>query len=114
MQILTKLDIDNARLNQMVENIRKWISQTIIVRLAKEIDTINNLITEKGFIDSLIGETSIQQLKQLATNKKNDFPTLEQICTFLDINVRSIENNTSLQQYLVRRIKGLQLSDWCR
>ena len=39
----------------MVENIRKWISQTILVRLSEEIDLINKLILEKGFIDSLIG-----------------------------------------------------------
>ncbi|KAJ6216428.1 hypothetical protein RDWZM_007585 [Blomia tropicalis] len=104
-KILTKLEIDDSRLNQMVENIRKWISQTILVRLSEEIDLINKLILEKGFIDSLIGETSIQQLKQLA--KKLEFSTLEQLCSFLDINVRNIENNSTLQQYLVRRIKDL-------
>ena len=54
-KVLLKLDIDDSRLNQMVENIRKWISQTILGRLAEEIDSINKLISEKGFIDSLIG-----------------------------------------------------------
>lgn len=54
-------------------------------------------------------ETSIQQLKQLASSKKSDFPTLEQLCAFLDIQTRNIENNVTLQQYLVRRIKGNQL-----
>lgn len=54
-KVLAKLDIDDSRLNQMVENIRKWISQTILIRLAEEIDSINKIITEKGFIDSLIG-----------------------------------------------------------
>lgn len=54
-KVLAKLDIDDSRLNQMVENIRKWISQTILIRLAEEIDSINKIISEKGFIDSLIG-----------------------------------------------------------
>lgn len=54
-KILFKLDIDDTRLNQMVENIRKWISQTILARLVQEIESINKMIVEKGYIDSLIG-----------------------------------------------------------
>lgn len=54
-KLLFKLDIDDARLNQMVENIRKWISQTILARLVQEIESINKMIVEKGYIDSLIG-----------------------------------------------------------
>lgn len=56
--MLTKLDVDDSRLNQMVENIRKWISQTILVRLVQEIESINKSVTEKGYIDSLIGGIS--------------------------------------------------------
>lgn len=107
MQVLNKLNVDDSRLMQMVENIRKWISQTILVRLAAEIDAINKIIAEKGFIDSSIGETTIQHLKQLASAKKTDFPTLEQVCAFLDINSPTIENNITLQKYLVRRVKDL-------
>lgn len=57
LQVLNKLNIDDSRLMQMVENIRKWISQTILVRLSSEIDAINKTISEKGFIDSSIGGT---------------------------------------------------------
>lgn len=55
----------------------------------------------------LITETSIQQLKHLGETKKRELPTLEELCAFLDINVRNIENNTILQKYLVRRIRDL-------
>ncbi|OTF76827.1 Cytochrome B561-like protein [Euroglyphus maynei] len=107
-KILTKLNVDDSRLNQMVENIRKWISQTILVRLCQEIKSINKLILEKGYIDSMIGETPLKNLKQLAENRRREFPTLEQVCPFLDIsNVRNIENTIPLQEYLVRRLKDL-------
>lgn len=47
-------------------------------------------------------------MKYLAENKRTEFPTLEQVCPFLDINnVRNIENNIPFQQYLVRRIRDL-------
>ncbi|KPM02725.1 Cytochrome B561-like protein [Sarcoptes scabiei] len=107
-KILIKLDVDDSKLNQMVENIRMWLSQTILIRLVNEINNINKSIIEKGYIDSVIGETSIKQLKYLAANKRSEFPTLEQVCPFLDIkNIRNIENNVPFQQYLVRRIKDL-------
>nr|XP_027197643.1 transmembrane protein 209-like [Dermatophagoides pteronyssinus] len=107
-KILTKLNVDDSRLNQMVENIRKWISQTILVRLCREIESINKLIVEKGYIDSMIGETPLKNLKQLAESRRTEFPTLEQVCPFLDIsNVRNLENTIPLQEYLVRRLKDL-------
>lgn len=52
-------------------------------------------------------ETSIQQLKHLGETKKRELPTLEELCAFLDINARNIENNNTLQKYLVRRIRDL-------
>lgn len=107
-KILSKLDVDDSLLNQMVENIRKWISQTILVRLCREIESINKLIVEKGYIDSMIGETPLKNLKQLAENRRTEFPTLEQVCPFLDIsNVRNLENTIPVQEYLVRRLKDL-------
>lgn len=54
-KVLAKLEVDSAKLNQMVENIRKWISQTILVRLVAEIEANNRTIKEKGYLDSLIG-----------------------------------------------------------
>lgn len=54
-KLMIKLETDDLRLNQMVGNIRKWISQTILSRLIEEINSINKLITELGHIDSLIG-----------------------------------------------------------
>lgn len=54
-KLLSKLDTDDSHLNQMVGNIRKWISQTILSRLIDEINSINKSITDMGHIDSLIG-----------------------------------------------------------
>lgn len=53
--ILARLDVDKVRLIQMVENIRKWISQTIISNLVSEIDSINKSMTSKALADCHIG-----------------------------------------------------------
>jgi hypothetical protein len=42
-------------MNQWIENIRKWISLTILSRVVEEIDKINELLVKMGYIDSLIG-----------------------------------------------------------
>jgi len=52
---LTKLKIDEMKMNQWIENIRKWISLTILSRFVEEIDKINEILVKMGYIDSLIG-----------------------------------------------------------
>ena len=57
-KLLSKLNINEMVLNQWIENIRKWISQTIISRLIEQIDKINESLEKSGHFDALIGGES--------------------------------------------------------
>ncbi|XP_074645096.1 transmembrane protein 209-like [Tubulanus polymorphus] len=94
-----KLGIARDQLDHWVENIRKWLSQTIMIRLVEEINGINKELRRHGCDDMRIGEVSISTLKQLAITKGNQIPTLNLIIQFLDVSTN--------QEYLVARIKEL-------
>ncbi|CAG2164143.1 unnamed protein product [Oppiella nova] len=97
--LLTKLKIDEIVMNQWIENIRKWISLTILCRVVEQMDKINDLLVKSGHLDTVIGETSVQTLKQIIALKKPQLSSLESFLPFLEL--------TSNQQYLVQRIREL-------
>lgn len=81
------------------ERLRKWICQTIVTRLAKEIDQINATLRRIGSEETEIGEVSVSTLKHLAFTKGSHVPSLNAVVPYFDFS--------SNQEYLVKRIKDL-------
>uniref|UniRef100_A0A8C9WGA7 Transmembrane protein 209 n=1 Tax=Scleropages formosus TaxID=113540 RepID=A0A8C9WGA7_SCLFO len=79
--------------------LRNWLSDTILVPLVKEIDSVNMQLRRMGCPELQTGEASISSLKQAAVVKASSIPTLNTIVQYLDI--------TPNQEYLVERIKEL-------
>lgn len=94
-----KWGIHEKQLNQWVENLRKWVSQTILSKLSSEIDAINSTLKRLGSSDLQIGEASQSTLRQVSLTKSQHLPTLGALLPYLDL--------TSNQEYLVQRIKEL-------
>lgn len=94
-----KWSIDKDKLDIWVENLRKWISQTIVKRVDSEIDSINTTLVRLGSSDLRIGEANPSTLQQVALSKGQHVPTLASLLPYLDLN--------SNHEYLVQRIKEL-------
>lgn len=90
------------RIDSWTAKLRNWISDTILVPLAKEIDSVNGQLRRMGCPELQIGEASISSLKQAAVMKASLIPTLTSIVQYLDI--------TPNQEYLVDRIRELSHS----
>ncbi|KAM9704722.1 transmembrane protein 209 [Menidia menidia] len=87
------------RIDSWTAKLRNWISDTILVPLVKEIDTVNSQLRRMGCPEPQIGEASISSLRQAAVMKASLIPTLNSIVQYLDI--------TPNQEYLVDRLKEL-------
>ncbi|KAM9771718.1 transmembrane protein 209 [Syngnathus typhle] len=87
------------RIDGWTAKLRNWINDTILVRLVKEMDSINTQLRRMGCPELQIGEASISSLKQAAVMKASSIPTLNSMVQYLDI--------TPNQEYLVDRIKEL-------
>ncbi|KAI0230898.1 transmembrane protein 209 [Lamellibrachia satsuma] len=98
-ECLLKSGVPVTDIDDWVENIRKWISQTVLNRLIKEINTINDVLRRIGSEDMQIGEVSVSTLKQLALTKATHIPSLSNIIPFLEVS--------SNQEYVVARIREL-------
>ncbi|XP_030385426.1 transmembrane protein 209 [Scaptodrosophila lebanonensis] len=94
--------ISTDRLSQYLANLRYWISTTILQRLAKEINHVDDLFRQRGFSDMKIGSVGLERLRQMAENQQflhTCAPMLPMLLPFLD--------TFSNQEYLVQRIKEL-------
>ncbi|KFV09731.1 Transmembrane protein 209 [Pterocles gutturalis] len=78
---------------------RNWISDTILVPLVQEIESVSTQLRRMGCPELQIGEASISSLKQAALVKAPLIPTLNTIVQYLDL--------TPSQEYLVERIREL-------
>lgn len=87
------------RIDSWTAKLRNWISDTILVPLVKEIDSVNSQLRRMGCPELQIGEASISSLKQAAVMKASSIPTMNSIVQYLDI--------TPNQEYLVERIREL-------
>uniref|UniRef100_A0A667ZMK0 Transmembrane protein 209 n=1 Tax=Myripristis murdjan TaxID=586833 RepID=A0A667ZMK0_9TELE len=87
------------RIDGWTAKLRNWISDTILVPLVKEMDSLNSQLRRMGCPELQIGEASISSLKQAAVVKASSIPTMNAIVQYLDI--------TPNQEYLVDRIKEL-------
>ncbi|KAG8440082.1 hypothetical protein GDO86_006033 [Hymenochirus boettgeri] len=91
-QLLDHMDTWTAK-------IRNWVSETILVPLVNEMNSVNAQMRRLGCPELQIGESSISSLKQAALVKAPLIPTLHPIVQYLDI--------TPNQEYLFERIKEL-------
>lgn len=93
--------VSSAKLSHCVTNLKRWISGTVVDRVAKEIANIDNAFKAKGFGDIQIGHVGLDRLKKTTENHlvTNNIPTLPLLIPFLEL--------TPNQEYLVNRIKEL-------
>lgn len=93
--------ISSAKLTKYVTNLRMWISATILQRLVKEFDKIDNEFAIRGFSDIKIGGVGLERLKKTAENHmvSSYVPTLSMVLPFLEMSTN--------QEYLVQRIREL-------
>ncbi|XP_054735214.1 transmembrane protein 209-like [Anastrepha obliqua] len=94
--------ISSEKLSQYVVNLRRWISATILERLAREIKNVDESFKNRGFADMRMGGIGLERLKKTVENQKfvNQYmPMLPLILPFLEMS--------SNQEYLVQRIKDL-------
>ncbi|XP_017059140.1 transmembrane protein 209 [Drosophila ficusphila] len=94
--------ISTDKLSQYVANLRFWISTTILQRLVKEINYVDDVFRQRGLIDLKIGAVSLERLRKTAENQQfvqTCAPMLPMLLPFLD--------TFSNQEYLVQRIKEL-------
>ncbi len=89
----------------MVENIRIWIAQTILFRLSEEIESINIVISEKGYIDSLIVTLNTEVLNSKKIKKGDYFVMIYyEIGTDGVVNVKNVTPSPE-SSYLQEQIK---------
>ncbi|XP_032591607.1 transmembrane protein 209 [Drosophila grimshawi] len=94
--------ISTVKLSQYLSNLRYWISTTILQRLVKQIDHMDEVFRQRGLSDWKIGTVSLERLRKMAENQQfvqSCAPMLPLLLPFLDTF-----NN---QEYLVQRIKEL-------
>ena len=99
--ICYRVGIDPLELVSWMQNLRMWISQTVLVRLVKEIETTNKQLSKLGMNDILIGEAGLEKVKRCSQLAQvvHHIPHLHNLVPFLEI--------TPHQDYLVNRIKEL-------
>lgn len=92
--------LSSAKLSHCVTNLKRWISATVVDRVAKEIESIDSSFKVKG-IDIQIGHVGLDRLKKTTENHlvTNNIPTLPLLIPFLELSPN--------QEYLVNRIKEL-------
>lgn len=98
-EVWDKLGVDREILDGWIENLRKWISQTVLVPIVKEIDNLNAALHRLGHGDLQIGETSVTALKQVAILKSQHVPSLNMLLAYLDVSPN--------QEYIVQRYRDL-------
>ncbi|KAK2158053.1 hypothetical protein LSH36_178g04112 [Paralvinella palmiformis] len=98
-EVWASQNVHLADVDRWIENLRKWLSRTILSHLLHEIDKINDTLARIGCEDMQIGEVGIATLKQLATTKVLHVPTLNSVVPFLEVCAN--------QEYLVSRIREL-------
>ncbi|TMS02656.1 Adenosylhomocysteinase 3 [Larimichthys crocea] len=69
------------RIDSWTAKLRNWISDTILVPLVKEIDSVNSQLRRMGCPELQIGEASISSLKQAAVMKASSIPHYELYCS---------------------------------
>ncbi|KAH8300537.1 hypothetical protein KR018_011924, partial [Drosophila ironensis] len=99
-EVIKRISTDT--MSQYLANLRFWISQTILQRLVKEINFVDEVFRQRGLVDLKIGAVSLERLRKTAENQQfvqTCAPLLPMVLPFLD--------SFSNQEYLVQRIRDL-------
>lgn len=97
----TSINVDIVSLTQWNENLRKWISQTILERLVREFDKVNESFEKHGLGEIKIGSVGLDRLRKTAqiAHITHFIPSLPTLIPFLEV--------TSNQEYLEKRMREL-------
>ncbi|CAG9764039.1 unnamed protein product [Ceutorhynchus assimilis] len=97
----TRINVNTVALTHWNENLRMWISQTILQRLVKEFDVIDAELVNHNMIDVKIGAVGLDRLRKTAsmTQILHFIPSLLTVIPFLELHPN--------QEYLVMRIRDL-------
>lgn len=101
LEVWTGINVDTVALTQWNENLRMWISRTILERLVLEIETINEALEKHNMSDMKIGAVGLDRLRKTATTSQisHFIPSLSPIIPFLEVHTN--------QEYVVKRIREL-------
>ncbi|ENN71498.1 hypothetical protein YQE_11792, partial [Dendroctonus ponderosae] len=101
LEVWTRINVDTVALTQWNENLRMWLSQTILERLVKEFDLINSSLEKHNMSDFKIGNVSLDRLRKTALTSQvaHFIPSMSTILPFLELHAN--------QQYLTKRIREL-------
>lgn len=96
-----RVRVSPSVLTQWTANLRMWISKTILLRLVKEIEAVDEALQRHGLADVRVGSVGLERMKKTAQilQVAQNIPTLVSLVPFLEL--------TSNQEYLVTRIKEL-------
>lgn len=98
-EMWASLGVSMDTLDAWTENLRYWLSQTIVLKLVKEIDHVNKDLARLGSEDQQIGEVGVSLLRTIAISKGQFVPSLNAIIPYLEITIN--------QDYLVHRLREL-------
>ncbi|XP_060533654.1 transmembrane protein 209 [Cylas formicarius] len=101
LEVWTRINVDTVALTKWNENLRRWISQTIIERLVKEFDVINDSLEKHGMTDIRVGSVGLDRLRKTSQMIQitQFIPSLTTIIPFLEVHAN--------QDYLEKRIREL-------
>ncbi|UJR13953.1 hypothetical protein I4U23_000956 [Adineta vaga] len=96
-----KVRIDGPQLFVLRENMRKWLTKTILIPLASDIENINRSLIALGHTDIVIGKTTTNEIKSFIRSCTNStlVTQLNKILPTFDIH--------SNQEYILSRIQIL-------
>jgi hypothetical protein len=96
-----KLGINPLDLVFWMQNIRIWISQTILARVVAEIDVVNKKLINCGLNDCLVGTVGVERLRKCVVlpQWRDHLTELNNLITFLSVTIH--------QEYLVKRLREL-------
>ncbi|KAJ9587901.1 hypothetical protein L9F63_018682, partial [Diploptera punctata] len=96
-----RIKVNPNVLTQWNANLRMWISQTILNRLVKEFDAVDEALQRHALTDVRVGLVGLERLKKTAQIQQvaQNIPTLLSLIPFLELSPN--------QEYLVTRIREL-------
>ncbi|CAF1132311.1 unnamed protein product [Rotaria sordida] len=96
-----KVRIDGPQLFVLRENMRKWLTKTILIPLTREIENINQSLIALGHTDIIIGKTTTNEIKSFIRSCTNTtlVSQLNEILPNFEIH--------SNQEYILSRIQIL-------
>ncbi|XP_028516709.1 transmembrane protein 209, partial [Exaiptasia diaphana] len=98
-ELWLRLGVTRGDLDYWTENCRKWLCQTILVRLVEQIDSVNDVLCKIGCQEYQVGTVSLSVLRHVSQAKSGQVPFLQVIIPYLEAS-----NN---QEYLVQRVREL-------